>query len=201
MELAFQVSGRHILLPGAHLIRIAPDRVDLTVVDDETVRMRPLPAWIRIGAEPGVDRRHGRLIVRILEIREEGPELSHQEHPFVYDGPAGHGYDIRIITALLKHSPGDVQPAVKIQPFLYILRLLYKCLDNAGHTGSCLLSEDVREDRHLTPAQEFHSFFLHNDLEHFAGLVLFQLILGQEELGHAVFPFAADPDAFFFTDL
>ena len=195
------MSGSHILLPGAHLVRIAPDRVDLAVVDDKTVRMRPLPAWIGISAEPGVDRRHGRLIVRILKIREESPELSHQEHSFINNGPAGHGYDIRIIAALLEHSPGDIQPSVKIQPLLYILRLLYKCLDDAGHAGPCLLSEDVREDRHLTPAQEFHSFFLHDDLEHLAGLVLFQFIPWQEELGHAVLPFAADQDAFFFTDL
>ena len=195
------MSGSHILLPGAHLVRIAPDRVDLAVVDDETVRMRPLPAWIGISAEPGMDGSHGRFIIRILEIRKKGPKLSHQEHTLIDNRPAGHGDNISIVAALLKHSSGDVQPAVKIQPLLHMLWLLYKCLNDAGHAGPCLLSEDVRKDRHLTPAQEFHSFFLHDDLEHLAGLVLFQLIPWQEELGHAILPFAADPNAFFFTDL
>ena len=59
VELSFQMVGRHGLLTGQHFVGISADRVDLTVVNDKTVGMRPHPAWIRVGAEPGVNHGNG----------------------------------------------------------------------------------------------------------------------------------------------
>ena len=42
------------LFPGQHLVRIASDGIDFTVVHDEAVRMCTLPARVRVGAETGV---------------------------------------------------------------------------------------------------------------------------------------------------
>ena len=55
--------------------------------------------------------------------------------------------------------------------------------------------------RYFSPAQEFHSFFFHNDLEHLLGLIAAQLFLREEEHADTVFSLSADIKAFFFTDL
>ena len=43
------------------------------------------------------------------------------------------------------------------------------------------MSEDTRIRRNLSPAQEFQSFLLHNDLEHLHCLLTLKLILWKEE--------------------
>ncbi len=89
MQLPVEILAGHGLLPGQHLVRIAPDRVDLTVMDNQPVGMGSLPAWVRIGAEPGVHRGDGRIIVRALQILKEGAKLPYQEHSLIHDGAAG----------------------------------------------------------------------------------------------------------------
>ena len=54
VQLSFQMFGFHVLLTGQHLIGVAADGVDLTVVYHQTVRMRTLPAGVGIGGEAGV---------------------------------------------------------------------------------------------------------------------------------------------------
>ena len=127
------MAGLHGFLSGKHLVRIAPDGVDLAVVDHETVGMCSLPAWIGVGAEPGVYHGYGRFVVLVLEISEECAELSHQEHALVDDGAAGHGYHVGVVVALLEYPPCYVELAVKFQAFLYVSRLFDKCLDDMGH--------------------------------------------------------------------
>ena len=51
--------GVHGLLPGQHPARVAPDGIDLPVVEDEAVGVGPLPGGVGIGGEPGVDQRDG----------------------------------------------------------------------------------------------------------------------------------------------
>ena len=59
MKLPLQIRRFHIFFPCQHFVRVSPDRIDLAVVNDKTVRMRSLPAWIGIGAEPGVYHGNG----------------------------------------------------------------------------------------------------------------------------------------------
>ena len=54
MQLSFQMLGFHVLFARQHLIGIAADGVDLTVVYHQAVRMRTLPAWVGVGGETGV---------------------------------------------------------------------------------------------------------------------------------------------------
>ena len=46
--------GLHIFLTGQHLVIVAPDRVDLSVMDDKTVGMSPFPAGIGVGGKTGM---------------------------------------------------------------------------------------------------------------------------------------------------
>ena len=57
------------------------------------------------------------------------------------------------------------------------------------------MSQHIGEGRHFTPAEEFHSFFFHNDLEHLLRLVAAQLFLGEEEHTDTVFSLSADLDS------
>ena len=75
----------HGLFPCQHLIHVATDGVDLTVVDNDPVRMGSHPAWIGVGTETGMYRCQSRFIILILKIRKELPKLFYQEHAFVYD--------------------------------------------------------------------------------------------------------------------
>ena len=59
VHIVLKILRFHGFFPRHHLIHIAADGVDFTVVDDEAVGMRPHPAWIRVGAEPGVNHGNG----------------------------------------------------------------------------------------------------------------------------------------------
>ena len=119
---------------------------------DETVRMSSLPAWVCVGTESGMDSSDSRFIVFVLKICEEGTELSYQEHTFIYNGTAGHGYHVSIVVALLENSPGNIQLPVKVQSLFYIFRFFNKSLHDMRHTLFCLMSQNIRIYRNLTEA-------------------------------------------------
>ena len=75
MKLFVQILGLHGLFSGKHLIHIAPDGIDFTVVHDQPVRMGSLPAGIGIGTETGVDNGNGRFIGFILKVHEKPAKL------------------------------------------------------------------------------------------------------------------------------
>ena len=66
VHVIFKILRLHVFLTGSHLIRIAPDGVDLAVMHDKTVWVGAHPAGICIGAEPGVDNGNGGPIILIL---------------------------------------------------------------------------------------------------------------------------------------
>ena len=88
MELSLEASRLHRLLAGTHLVRISADRIDLTVVYHETVRMGSLPARRCVGAESGMHHGDRRLVILVLQILEEQAELSYEEHPLIDDRAA-----------------------------------------------------------------------------------------------------------------
>ena len=200
MELFLQVGRLHGLFPGLHFVRISPDGIDLPVVDDEPVGVRPLPAGVGVGAKPGMDGGNGRFIVWILKISEEGAKLSYQEHAFVHNGPAGHGDHIGVVVALLEHPSCNIKLPVKIQSLLHLLRLFDKSLLDIRHTFPSFVAQDLRMDRDLTESQKFHSFFLHDDLKHFFRLVAFQLFLREKQLCDPVLSFFSQLDICLFAD-
>ena len=54
MKLTLQMLRFHVLFARQHLIGIAADGVDLTVVYHQTVRMGTLPAGVGVGGETGM---------------------------------------------------------------------------------------------------------------------------------------------------
>ena len=54
------------------------------------------------------------------------------------------------------------------------------------------MSQHIGKGGHFTPAEEFHSFLFHNDLEHLLRLVAAQLFLREEEHANTVFSLSAD---------
>ena len=134
MHLPLQVLGLHVLFPRLHFVRITPDRVDFSVVDNEPIRVRPLPARVRVRGKPGVYHGNRRLVIFILQVRKEGAKLPHKEHALVHDSPARQTDHISHIRGLLKGSSQYIKLSVKVNAFLHTRRLFEKRLHDAGHT-------------------------------------------------------------------
>ena len=137
----------------------------------------------------------GGIVVLILQIREKRPQLPHQKHPLINDGPAGHGNHVGIVVALLENPAHDVELPVERLPFFHPFRLLHESLPDGGHTFPGLMPQHGRVGRHFPPAQKFHPFLFHDDLEHLFGLAAQQFVGREEEHPHPVFPLPAGLDA------
>ena len=98
----------HGLLAGSHLIGVAADRIDLTVMYDKTVRMGSFPARCRIGTETGMYHGDRGIIIRALQIIKELSELSYQKHTLVDDGTAGQGQHVGVIVTESKNTASHV---------------------------------------------------------------------------------------------
>ena len=184
----------HVFFAGQHLIGISADRVDLTVVYDEAVRMCTLPARIRVGRETGMHHRDRRFVILALQIFKERTQLANQKHAFVYDGAAAHGYHIGIVITLFKLSSGHIQFAVKIQSACHLFGTLDKRLADIRHAVDRTLSEYLRTNRHFTPSQQFQSFLLQDHFKHLSGLGPLQLLLRQKQLGNTVISLISESD-------
>ena len=173
MKFSFHTLRFHILFSGTHLVRVATDGIDLTVMYDETVRMCSLPAWIRVGTESGMNQCDRRVIIRILQIREKQTKLIYQEHSFISDSTAGKGCHICIICTLLKYTSYNVKLTVKINTLLYFLWPFNKSLHNARHTFNCSASKYICLYRNFSPSKEIHSFFFDDDFKNLLCLIPF----------------------------
>ena len=65
-HVVLQKAAGNGLLPGEHGVHVSPDGVDLTVVENEPVGMRPVPAGGGVGGEAAVNHADGGLIVLVL---------------------------------------------------------------------------------------------------------------------------------------
>ena len=89
MKLAVQMLGLHIFFPRQHLIRIATNSINFTIMDNKSIWMRSFPAWIGIGRKTGMYDCNCRVVFRTLQILKEGTQLSYQKHSFIYNRPTG----------------------------------------------------------------------------------------------------------------
>ena len=176
----------HGLLSGQHPVHISTDGVNLPVMHDIPVRMSTLPTGIGIGGETGMDHRHGALTVRILQIRIEGSQLVYQEHALIDDRSAGKRCDIRPDVTLLKFSANDIQQAVKSKPLFHLRRTPHIALHDVWLSLPGRLAQHLRAYRDFSPAEEFHTVPLDNDLQHLSCLKALQGLLWKEEHSDAV---------------
>ena len=181
-----QHRGGQRLFPGDHAVHIAPDGVDLAVVQDQAVGVRALPAGEGVGREAGVHHRQGAGKVLALQIPIECAQLAHQEHALVDDRAAGHRADVAVGVALLKHAPRHIQLAVKVQAPRQLLRARDEALLDHRHARAGALAQHLRADRHLTPAQKPQALLLGHDLHQLARLGALEAILRHEQHGDAI---------------
>ena len=88
-QVAAEPLGAQHRLPRLHPVDVAPEGVDLAVVDEVAVGVGPFPAREGVGGEPGVDQGDGRLHARVLQLGEVEGQLGGGEHALVADRPAG----------------------------------------------------------------------------------------------------------------
>ena len=135
VHIALHQRGAEGLLPGDHPIHVAADGVDLAVVQDEPVGVRPLPAGEGVSGKAGMHHGNGAGEVFALQVRIKGPKLADQKHSLIDHGAAGQRAYIRIGVALLKGPANHIQPPVKVNALLQIGRPGDKALLDDGHTG------------------------------------------------------------------
>ena len=141
-----------------------------------------------------MDQGDGRFIVLVLEVQVEIPQLPHQEHTLIDNGPAGEGGHIGIFVALLKLPADQVEALVELQPPGHPGGTADEALGDIGHTVQGLLAENLRPGGHIPPAQELHALLAGDDLQPLLGLPPGQGLPGEEEHAHAVVPGPAQVD-------
>ena len=106
-------------LPGAHVVHVAPQGVDLAVVGREAERLGQEPGWGGVGAVALVHDGQRAFEIRFAQVRVEGQELRGHEHALVHDGPAGQGRDVEALRAPARGQGLFFQAAAQhVQPAL-----------------------------------------------------------------------------------
>ena len=164
-------------------------------MEDIPVGVGPLPVGGGVGGEAGVDQSQGGPAVRVGKVGVELPQLAHQEHPLVHNGPAGEGGHIGAGVGPLKDPAGQVQLPVKVQSLFAARRTLDEALANVWHTVPGFLTQNFRVGGHVPPTQELHALLGHNDFQHFLSLGPLQPVGGHEEHAHTVIPLLPQGDA------
>jgi len=176
----------HRLLAGKHSVDVAADGVDLAVVKNDAVGMRPLPRGRGVGGEAGMHERKCRGKIRVLQIRIEFPQLPDQKQPLVYDRPAGHRYDVGAGDGMLVLAPGQIQFSVKIQAARGLFRAADKALRDCRHTALRFFAQNLRTDRHIPPEQQPQPFARQDHLQQLSAAHTFERILRKKDHGDAV---------------
>ena len=180
-HLAVQGFRVHGLFPGQHPVDVAPDGVNLPVVQEQPVGMGPLPAGVGVGGKPGVDQGNGGFVAGVLEVPVELPQLVDQKHTLVDNGPAAEGGHIGVPHRLLILPADNVQPAVKVQVLLGLFRPADKALPDGGHAVPGPLAQNLGIHRHLPPAQKLHPVLFHQNLKELLPLAAVKPVLGKEK--------------------
>ena len=141
-----------------------------------------------------MDDGDGGIVILILQILKKRPQLPHQEHPFIDDGPAGEGDHIGIVVALFKYPAYNVKLPVKLQALFHSFRLFHKGLPDGRHTFPGFMPQHHGIRGHFPPSQEIQPFLLGNDFKHFLCLACKQFVRREKEHTDPVFPLPAKVD-------
>ena len=145
--------GREEALSGPHPVPVALDRVDLTVVGDEAVRVRQWPRREGVGREPGVDERELGREAGVRQIREERLELPGGQHSLVDHGACGERGEVDLHLALgaLAQPEGEtVEPECHLTSHGGADEELLE----VRHARAGRLADEISVDGHLPPAED-----------------------------------------------
>jgi hypothetical protein len=173
--------GVHRFLAGEHAVDVAADGVDLAVVEDEAVRVRPVPARGRVGRKARVHQGQRGLVALVLQIVKEFPELPYQEHALVDDRPARERHDVGAGDGLLVFAAGDVESAVEVQSACDVLRAADKALLDGRHALCRERAQNLRMRRHFAPEEQLHALLFEDDLEELAAAAARERVLRQKQ--------------------
>ena len=87
---------------------VAPDGIDLPVVQQHPLGMRLAPARERIGGEAGVHHGHPAGVAHVLQVIIKGTKLVHQHHSLVHNRPGAQRADICVRILFFKRPPQDI---------------------------------------------------------------------------------------------
>ena len=180
--------------PRLHVIEIAPDRVDLSVVGQIAERMRQRPRRERVRAVPLMDDRKGALAVLVRQIRIEAGNLMGEKQTLV-DHRAGGETDhigpsaliLLLCAHLFENFPRDVEGAFEFRRFRFSA-VAEEALADCGHRRGGGFSDLAGIGRDLPPCQKRKTLFLAAFFKQ--GKRLFHLLFpgGKEEHCKRVFP-------------
>ena len=182
-------------LARVHPVLVAPESVDLAVVDQVAVRVRPLPAREGVGAEAGVDEDDGRFEERVRQVGVVALDLAGGQHPLVDDGAAGNALEVEILAARpaaavadLVAGPlaDDVELALEVELPGQLGAGGDEQLPDAGLAGARRVPEIGLAGGHVAPAQDRLPLFGGDLLEPLLAGAAIGFVGGQEQHGDAV---------------
>ena len=182
-------------LARVHPVLVAAEGVDLAVVDQVAVRMRPLPAREGVGAEAGMDEDDGRFEERVRQVGEIVLDLAGGQHPLVDDGAAGNALEVEVLAAWpaaavadLVAGPlaDDVELALEVELPGQSVAGADEQLPYAGLTGARRVAEIGLAGGHVAPAQDRLALFGGDFLEPLLAGAPPGFVRGQEQHADAV---------------
>ena len=180
-------------LPGAHVVHVAPQGVDLAVVGRQAERLGQEPGREGVGAVALVHDGQAAPEILRAQVRVERHELRGHEHALVHDGPAREGGDVEALRSparaeglLLQGPAQDVQPSLGRLSRLGARPRGEEQLPEGGHLPAGLLTQAVGVDRHPPPGQEAGPFLPHRPFHQGAGAVRLAFLGRQEEEARGV---------------
>ena len=181
-------------LAGAQGADVALEGVDLAVVDDVAVGVRALPAGRGVGGVAGVHEAEGALHGGVVEVEEEAAHLGGEQHALVDHRARAHGAHVedaavegaRGLGRLLDGAAAHVEGALEVVAGGHGVRAADEGLPDGGHGVAGGLAKVVGVHGDLAPEQQRQAGGGAAVLEGAAGGGHAELVLGQEEHGHAV---------------
>ena len=193
-KIALQKRRVEVGLPSPNPVDVALQGVDFAVMNDDPVRVSPLPTGCGVGGVARVHKRHGGLDGGIVEVDEEPAHLRGNEHALVDDGAARHAADVEDlalecmlrVTRLLDGAATHVEPPFEGVPRLRSLGQAEERLEDRGHACTRRVAEVVRVNGDLAPEEHGNAASRATVLEDAPRIAHALFILREEEHGHGV---------------
>ncbi len=189
-------------LPGVHPVDVAAERVDLAIVADVAVRVRPRPVGERVRAEARMHHRQGGGHRRVVQVREVQRQLPGGEHPLVHERPVRQArhiedtalHEVGAANRLLDPFANDVQLALEgvVVAQAVVAADEHLADGRLGVLGGFAERGMIR--RHVAPAEQRLPFLADDLVEHALDDPPLVRVGGQEHAADAVAPGRGERD-------
>ena len=186
-DIAQSLTAQHTLA-RLHPGTVTTDGVDLTIVGKETEWLSQAPCWEGVGREAGVNQSQTACEIIIGQVRIILAQLEAAQHTLIYDVRIRQRTDIeiRIADSFLDTLANEIEGALEDR-HLIIGNARDEHLFDGRFVAQCSLTQTVRVGRHIAQVHQLQSLalnFLDHDREN---ILLFLLVLRQEDETRSVF--------------